>query len=104
MTNLTPYAVLLVKPTDTDEVIRKAYHALARTAHPDITVGQAIFWERYNSAYAAIETVEEREAWKKERSMLSGLCGACEASGVVGTRLFGGEIEVCAGCGGRGRV
>ena len=30
---MTPYAVLLVRPTDTDAVVRKVYHALARANH-----------------------------------------------------------------------
>ena len=31
---MTPYAVLLVKSTDDDAVIRARFHALARNEHP----------------------------------------------------------------------
>jgi len=102
---MTPYAVLLVKPTDADEVIRKAYHDVAKKIHPD-KVGGAVGdgWHVYTMAYTAVKTAEKRDEWAKRQAALSGLCGGCEGSGVRGTRMFKGRVRRCEECGGEGRV
>jgi hypothetical protein len=101
---VTPYAVLLVKPTDTDEVVRKAYHETARRDHPDANGGRpGPMWHTATAAYAAIKTAAARESWAKRQSALSGRCELCDGCGVRGTRMFGGRIRACDGCGGAGR-
>ncbi len=103
---MTPYAVLLVKPSDGDELIRKAYHAVARMEHPDREVGQKMaseLWYEATAAYAAIKTFELRRSWSRQQSLHAKLCAQCEGFGVVGTRLFKSSVRVCASCAGNGR-
>lgn len=101
---MTPYATLLVKPTDTDEVIRKTYHAIAREEHPDLT-GMAVTerWQLTTAAYTAIKNADARFSWAKKQELLSGLCTTCEGSGVRGTRMFKSKIKLCSECEGEGR-
>ena len=102
---MTPYALLLVKPNDPDEVIRKAYHAQAETQHPDANGGTpGPQWYTATAAYNAIKTETLRQAWARRQGALAGLCATCEGSGVVGTRMFKGKIRLCNGCQGEGRV
>ena len=104
---VTPYCVLLCKPTDPDEVIRKAYHVLARLSHPD-SVGTGPVareaWARATDAYNQVKTAELREALAERQALLSGLCAACDGAGVKGTRMFKGKITACSECGGEGRM
>lgn len=100
---MTPYAILLVKPTDSDEVIRKTYHVFARQTHPDKHV-QDPEWYVYTTAYTAIKTADAREAWERQQAMLSGRCADCEGAGVRGTRMFKGKIRLCTTCKGMGRL
>ncbi len=102
---MTPYAILLVKPTDGDEVIRKAYHAIAEEEHPDKT-GRAVTerWYVATNAYTVIKTAAKRENWALAQRLLSGVCGQCGGTGVVGTRMFKGKIRVCGVCKGVGRL
>lgn len=102
---LTPYATLLVKPTDTDDVIRHEYHALARKQHPDLRNDKepGPRWQEVNEAYPLVETVSRRTAWAKAHAMKSGGCTKCVGSGVVGSRVAGGKIKVCVTCKGVGR-
>jgi DnaJ-class molecular chaperone len=102
---MTPYAVLLVKPTDSDEVIRKTYHRIAERNHPDANGGVAgALWHAATAAYTTVKTEEKREAWAHKQALLSGLCTECEGYGVRGTRMFKGKIRVCAECKGEGRI
>jgi hypothetical protein len=110
---LTPYAVLKVKPTDTDDTIRAFYHIIARRTHPDAitylpsTDEDALNkeeWHAATAAYSAIKTEDKRAAWERERRLLSGRCVPCQGVGTQGTRRFKGTIRLCACCGGTGRV
>ena len=103
----TPYAILLVKPTDSDEVIRKAYHILARASHPDIVgTGPATraTWHRVTEAYNQVKTQELRDTLQKRSALLSGECVRCKGAGVTGTRMFKGTIKLCEECKGEGRL
>jgi curved DNA-binding protein CbpA len=109
---LTPYAVLLARPTDSDDAIRSLYHVIARRTHPDAAAApygaaqEALKaeWHAATAAYTAIKTVKAREAWERSRKLLSGLCAPCQGVGTVGTRRFKGVVRLCAVCGGTGRV
>lgn len=103
---MTPYAVLLVKPTDSDEVIRRVYHDVARLEHPDVVEGgePSEAWYTAATAYTLIKTEDARQAWATRQASLSGLCGQCNGCGVQGTRMFKGKIRVCDTCKGEGRV
>lgn len=104
---MTPYAFLLVKPTDSDEVIRKAYHRVAQENHPDRAGGDGkpgSLWFTSTAAYTAIKTEEVRSVWMQKQELLSGFCDDCSGSGVQGTRLFKGRIKVCEVCKGKGRI
>lgn len=109
---MTPYAVLLAKPNDSDETIRRLYHAIARHCHPDACRGLLPYtteklnerWHTATEAYSAIKTPELRESWATRQKLLSGVCAACEGSGVAGTRMFKGTIRECKECKGEGRV
>lgn len=104
---MTPYAVLLVKPTDPDDVIRRAYHVLARLSHPD-TVGTGPAareaWARATDAYNQVKTQDLRDALQKRSALLSGECARCKGAGVTGTRMFKGQIKPCEECKGEGRT
>lgn len=102
---MTPYAILLCKPSDSDETIRRLYHKHAEAHHPDVNGGAADEqWYAATSAYSAIKTEEKRFEWRQRHCLLSGLCHKCASAGVVGSRLAGGKIKVCVACGGKGRV
>jgi curved DNA-binding protein CbpA len=61
---LDPYAVLGVAPGSTTAVIRKAYHALARSAHPDLVgdTGLAMM-QRLNAAWFILRDPGRRAAY-----------------------------------------
>lgn len=104
---MTPYAVLLVRPTDTDAVVRKVYHALARANHPDRDGANGVpgpLWTAVTEAYKHTATQERRDAWWREVSLLSAGCAACGGFGVRGSRVGGARIKACDACGGEGRV
>lgn len=103
---LTPYAVLLVKPTDDDDAIRREYHALARKQHPDLRKSRepGPLWQVVNEAYALIESVKLRTTWHKVTNMKSGICVKCHGFGVTGSRIAGGRIKMCTDCSGCGRA
>jgi DnaJ-class molecular chaperone len=101
----TPYAFLLVKPSDPDEAIRKAYWVVAQVHHPDRNGGVAgELWAPATAAYDAIKTDEARARWAAKQHLLAGTCTVCGGCGVVGTRMFKGKIRLCAECGGNGRI
>ena len=101
---MTPWAALLLRPIDaTDDVVRRRFHELARACHPDTGQEQAVDWDRYSAAYAAVKTAKAREAWLAGRIMLSGLCKTCRGVGVVGGALRR-PVSVCQACNGEGRV
>jgi DnaJ-class molecular chaperone len=107
----TPYVVLLAKPNDSDETIRRLYHAIVRYCHPDAQRGLSEYakvelterWHTVTVAYNTVKTDSLRSAWAATQFLLSGQCGKCAGSGVVGTRMFKGKIRVCEECGGNGR-
>lgn len=109
---MTPYCILLAKPNDSDEIIRKLYHGLARYCHPDARRGMPeasqeklnFQWHRITEAYSAIKTDALRAQWAASQFLLSGQCGKCAGSGVVGTRMFKGKITECKDCKGEGRT
>jgi len=108
----TPYAVLLAKPNDSDETVRKLYHELVRYCHPDAQRGLpevskvklTARWHEFTTAYSAIKTDALRSSWAASRFLLSGQCATCKGCGVTGTRMFKGKIKLCKDCGGEGRV
>lgn len=103
---LTPYAVLLVKPTDSDEAIRKTYWTLARLHHPDLSsngVAQ-VAWYIVKEAYAQIETTTVREKWAGRLKLNAGVCRKCEGYGVTWRRLGKAVVKVCEVCSGQGRI
>ncbi len=103
----TPYAVLLAKPTDSDETVRKLYHRIAEANHPDRSTKRGApgpLWFDATEAYTAIKTREKRYEWRKHHETLSGLCQDCEGYGVRGARLFKGTVRPCPACGGEGRT
>jgi DnaJ-class molecular chaperone len=102
---MTPYAILMVRPSDSDASIRAAYHTQARRYHPDAVPGGAQpQWYTYTGAYQAIKTEAARAAWEARQALLSGRCLTCRGRGVAGSRAAGGKIRLCAVCGGEGRM
>jgi hypothetical protein len=105
--NLTPYAVLLVRPADGDDRIRKTYHRQAQLHHPDAQVAQEAagsLWYVAAAAYNAIKTPALRADLERRTALLAGVCAACGGLGVAGSRVGGGKVRVCAVCGGAGVV
>ena len=103
---MTPWAELLLRPVDaTDEVVRRRFHELSRTEHPDALDGApGPRWFALVAAYQAIKTQTLRDALAKSTQALSALCSACSATGVVGTRIGGSKVRLCAACRGEGRA
>lgn len=109
---LTPYAVLLARPADSDETIRRLYHNIARYTHPDAIArfpepGRSKAreeWYRATEAYTAIKTEPVRRALELTTNRLSGVCTACRGFGVKGSRLGGAKVRICEACKGEGRV
>ncbi|WP_423923959.1 DnaJ domain-containing protein [Frigoribacterium sp. 2-23] len=63
----TPYEVLGVPATASDDELRRAYRRLAREAHPDLG-GSAESFRRLQQAWDAIGTPEARAAYDRGRS------------------------------------
>ena len=102
---LSPYATLLVRPTDSDDTIRAAYHEASKRLHPDRTGGVASEeWYEVKTAYELIETAELRAKWLRQFKTLSGVCADCKGYGVRGTRIGKAKIRSCGACDGYGRV
>ena len=106
---MTPYAELLVKPVDADNVIRRAYHALARHEHPDAHAGvPGPRWTAITAAYGEIRTTDRRDAWTRRQARLTRFCNACRGYGVTwqrtGTRALRERVNVCTECHGEGRT
>ena len=103
---MTPYTVLLVHPTDSDETIRRRFHALSAHHHPDRAGARGVpgpLWYDITEAYSAIKTETKRAALEKHGAKLAGRCAVCRGSGVVGSRFAGSKIKVCEVCKGEGR-
>ena len=105
MERLTPYAVLGVKNTDSDDTIRRAYHVVARTEHPDASVGgkPTPAWYISTEAYTAIKSVLARIQWEAQLRIAAKVCIKCRGYGVSGSRVGGGSVGTCKGCNGTGR-
>jgi DnaJ-class molecular chaperone len=105
---MTPYAVLRVRPLDSDEVIRRAFHKLAAQHHPDKqpgpTASSLAEWYAIAVAYSTVKTADRRAKLAGLMESLSGLCSTCRGSGVRGTRVGRAQITLCDACGGDGRV
>lgn len=101
--SITPYAVLLVRPSDNDDAVRKAFHALAERWHPDKRGGEVTGqWHAAAQAYAVVKTEGLRAAWERSMKLHAGRCAECEGYGVKGSRLT--KVRVCSGCGGGGKA
>jgi len=110
---VTPYAVLLVRSSDGDDAVRRAYHAIARLTHPDVRRGlpsqaQARATERWHAAtmaYSLVKTQALREAWARSVAGLAGVCITCDGLGVTWRRLGNDRaVKICARCDGAGRT
>jgi DnaJ-class molecular chaperone len=102
---MTPYAELLVRPSDGDDVIRRRFHVLSRTEHPDRNGAggrPGPRWYALAAAYAAIKTAGARAAWEKAHAGWAGQCRTCSGSGVTGSPAAGG-VRLCQVCAGGGR-
>jgi hypothetical protein len=108
----TPYAILLAKPGDSDDVIRKLYHDIVRYCHPDALRGLPqdsqeklrAQWYTATEAYTVVKTVAVRIAWEAQLRIAAGVCGKCRGYGVMGSRIGSGKICVCAACRGEGKI
>jgi len=107
---MTPYAVLLVRPSDADITIQHAFHSLSKRYHPDKFIDGVVpetaktAWYEANTAYGAIKTEELRTKFERQLKTLSGVCTRCDGFGVRGSRLGKAKIIVCDSCMGEGRT
>jgi hypothetical protein len=105
--SLTPWAVLLVRPVDDDPAVRKVFHAISRTQHPDHTQDRrpGPLWFAASEAYKALRTEALRTAWLTARSALAGICSTCSGLGVTWRRVGHDHgAKVCDRCCGTGRT
>ena len=65
--NPTLYSVLGVKENSTQRDIRKAYRALAKTTHPDVTGGDPEEFKRVAKAYAVLSDENARAEYDRKR-------------------------------------
>lgn len=101
---MTPYAILKVKYTDADDVIRRAYYALIRTEHPDSGTGEPTeLWYMATEAYNTVKLAVLRIGWEAKLHIQARICEKCRGYGVTGSRVGGIGIKVCAACKGEGR-
>ena len=63
----TLYSVLGVKENSTQRDIRKAYRALAKTTHPDVTGGDPEEFKRVAKAYAVLSDENARAEYDRKR-------------------------------------
>jgi hypothetical protein len=104
---LTPWAELLVRPVDGDDVVRRAWHAIARVEHADATADRrpGPRWQAAKAAYEAVEDEAARMRWAAALAHQAGLCAVCVGFGVTWRRVGKDRgAKVCAACGGEGKV
>lgn len=104
---MTPYAILLCRPSDADLTIRQRFHALSKAQHPDRAGGGGVpgpLWFVITTAYGLVKSSKAREAYAASLRGLSRLCPVCDGYGVRGSRAAGGRLRACDGCRGEGRV
>ena len=104
---MTPYAVLLVRPTDDDLTIRKAFHRLAELHHPDKNNGASSQdWIAAVEAYSLVKTAQLRADLERRGAALSSVCKECGGFGVKSSSLLGrsGAVKSCIACHGEGRI
>ena len=65
--NPTLYSVLGVKQNSTQRDIKKAYRALAKTTHPDVTKGDPEEFKRVAKAYAVLSDENARAEYDRKR-------------------------------------
>lgn len=105
MAKLTPYAVLLVKPTDGDVAIRKRFHELSRLYHPDTGSDERQQWQATVDAYNAIKLPELRVDLHRKTQKRAYVCSTCLGCGVVWSRVKpNARANRCATCKGAGIV
>ena len=103
----TPWAVLLVRPIDDDLAVRKAFHVISKTQHPDYTQDgrPGPLWFAASEAYKALRTEALRTAWLAARTALAGICSTCSGLGVTWRRVGHDHgAKVCDRCCGTGRT
>jgi DnaJ-class molecular chaperone len=102
---VTPYAVLLVKPTDDDLTIRKRFHELSWILHPDRNYGTpGASWQAVIDAYQQVKTQERRTDWCSTQGQLARMCIGCQGYGVTWRRVGKDKsAAICSACGGEGR-
>ena len=89
--DLDPYRVLGIDSTADQRAIRAAYHARARSGHPDVG-GDSTSMVRINAAYELIKDPERRAAWDASRREFGRPRQATAAfSASADPRGFGGQ-------------
>jgi len=105
---MTPYAILLVRPVDSDETIRKRFHVLSKGQHPDRIGAKGTpgpEWYEQAAAYSCVKTEALRKEWAAYRKQLARQCVTCGGCGVVWKRIGKDQgTKVCAQCAGEGAV
>ena len=105
---MTPYSVLLVKPTDDDLTIRKRFHELSKANHPDRPGAGGVpgpLWQVLVDAYGQVKTAALRAQWCRAQSQLARLCTICGGNGVTWRRVGKDRSPIiCEKCNGEGRV
>jgi DnaJ-class molecular chaperone len=95
---LTPYAVLSIPASSTDDDIRARYHNRIRLHHPDLRTDRkpGPEWEALTTAYKAIHNQAARDRWLAAHRLRSGFCKVCKGYGV---NFRAGQCAACKGAG-----
>ena len=99
------YAVLGVRPNATALEIRKAFQAIARLHHPDVTGGDAEVLASVTASYSVLKDESKRRVYNVRRVSFLKRCAVCEGVGSVKTmRGFSVTVKTCETCRGEGRI
>lgn len=90
---------MTVTPTD----LKKAFHRLAREAHPDSPSGSAERFQRLKEAHSILSDPEKRKQYDKQRAEWAKgigacICIPCGSANIIKRRPKPGESVICAQC------
>lgn len=114
MAEKTHYEVLRVASDASDDEVRKAFHAIAKTHHPDAVnleglsdtdiILMAQYWVEAQASYEAVKTPILRSQYDARLRMMSRPCKPCKGTGTTQKRTGWSVTDItCPTCNGTGK-